>query len=244
MRLLFLSALFAVAAAVARDSLGSARNAPHSGREAISVLHGSSLLRKEKEQTPFYGNNPFMGPNDDPDPNADPGDPLPHAEDTPLPDPTEDTAEAIAARLHAMAEDENCENQYEAQGDWCEESCVNPDSDITLAFGTTTVTATDSCVAEGFRTAYQVGPGVDSFQVHDFAESDSTYPELGIYAAGTQCVEQFSIIHGFCQSFCIPPDHPGMVDFVEHRHGIDPGSCAENHYPKWVRTRTVVTYMK
>lgn len=276
MRALQFFVLIHVAAAVTPDSLEITGKAPrhahrhHSkhGQQRAIILSGSSLLRKEVDvhAPPAVYNDPYS----DPDPNGfDPDDSLPDdhpddSDDGPLPfsnegpeeepsaqeeevDPEKlkeetDTSEKWQASKAARREEVEektgqCQTQYEAEDDWCEESCVHPDDKITLQFGMTA----GKCADKGFQAVYK------TMRMHDFAPTDSEYEELGIFSHAPECAPHFTIINGFCQSFCTGHGDgagEGTATFVEHRHGINPGDCASNGYPKWIRSRQVTTYVK
>jgi len=127
----------------------------------------------------------------------------------------------------------NCKEEYSIEGDWCEEACTDPDDRLSKRSGLKIGT----CSGNGF------GLAKDDMKQAIFVGKQSTFASAGAFRAPDDCNPHIKNQGQICLEFCIGKD-PDKIRYAESRSGIQPGTCLDNGFPKFVAHGRFKTFAK
>lgn len=158
-------------------------------------------------------------------------------DDDPVVDIKEDREEETGRPDVGMPDDGagDCEELFEITGDFCEQTCLPPNSALVGPSGL----QEGSCPRQGFDTKKMV------LKQGLFVRKESGMADAGQYGKldNARCNPHYVIKNRLCQSFCVGNDLE-MIHWMDARPGIEKGTCAEIGYPKFVGPGLVTTYEK
>lgn len=116
---------------------------------------------------------------------------------------------------------DGCTEDYTIDGNWCEETCSDPDGPLSVAI--------ELCAGTCNEKGFVVGKGV--LKVAWFAKDSSPLPRAGQFVVTPGCDAYHVVKHGMCEAFCVTESNK---HFAQTRTGVVKMSCADAGYDKFV----------
>jgi len=125
------------------------------------------------------------------------------------------------------------------RGNWCEETCVDPNADakVASALGGTR----GSCPSQGY-TLRKGGIMKQGIYVSTASHADLP-PASGNFEEGADCDAHHVERHGICEMFCTHSDSP-LNAFLHSRTNMKEGRCEDNGYPTFEAEVHLIGYVK